>query len=45
MSKKILSFFRTEVDKRTLDEVMAKGQKTVIQAHEMMAVRAAMKVW
>ena len=31
MSKKILSFFSTEVDKRTLDEVMAKGQKTVIQ--------------
>ena len=31
MSKKVLSFFSTEVDKRTLDEVMAKGQKTVIQ--------------
>ena len=30
MSRKVLSFFRTEVDKRPLDEVMAKGQKTVI---------------
>ena len=45
MSKKILSFFSTEVDKRTLDEVMAKGQKTVIQELEMMAVLAAMRVW
>ena len=45
MSKKVLSFFSTEVDKRTLDEVMAKGQKTVIQELEMMAVLAAMKVW
>ena len=44
MSKKILSFFSTEVDKRTLDEVMAKGQKTVIQELEMMAVLAAMSV-
>ena len=26
-SKKVQSFFSTEVDKRTLDEVMAKGQK------------------
>ena len=45
MSKKILSFFSTEVDKRTLDEVMAEGQKTVTQELEMMAVLAAMKVW
>ena len=45
MSKKVLSFFSTEVDKRTLDEVMAKGQKTVIQELEMMAVLAAMRVW
>ena len=45
MPNKILSFFSTEVDKRTLDEVMAKGQKTVIQELEMMAVLAAMKVW
>ena len=42
MSKKILSFFNAEVDKRTLDEVMAKGQKTVIQELEMVAVLAAM---
>ena len=45
MSKKILSFFSTEVDRRTLDEVMAKGQKTVIQELEMMAVLAALRVW
>ena len=45
MSKKILSFFSTEVDKRTLDEVMTKGQKTVIQELEMMAVLGAMQVW
>ena len=45
VSKKILSSFSTEVDKRTLDEVMAKGQKTVIEELEMMAVLPAMKVW
>ena len=45
MSKKVISFFSVEVDRRTLDEVMAKGQKTVIQELEMMAVLAAMKVW
>ena len=33
------------MDRRTLDDVMAKGQKTVIQELEMMAVLAAMKVW
>ena len=45
MSKKVISFFSVEVDRRTLDDVMAKGQKTVIQELEMMAVLAAMKVW
>ena len=45
MSKKILSFFSTEVDKRTLDDIMGKGQKTVIQELEMMAVLAAVRVW
>ena len=46
MSKKVISFFSVEVDRRTLDEVMAEGQKTVIQELEMMmAVLAAMKVW
>ena len=45
MSKKVISIFSVEVDRRTLDEVMAKGQKTVIQELEMMAVLAAMKVW
>ena len=45
VSKKTRLFFSTEVDKRTLVEVMAKGQKTVIQELEMMAVLAAMRVW
>ena len=45
MSKRTLSFFSTEVDKRTLDDIMAKGQKTVTQELEMMAVLAAMRVW
>ena len=45
MSEKVLSFFSTEVDKRTLDDVMATGQKTVIKELEMMAVLAAVKVW
>ena len=45
MSKKVISFFSVEADRRTLDDVMAKGQKTVIQELEMMAVLAAMKVW
>ena len=45
VSKKILSFFSSEVDERKLDEIMAKGQKTVIQELEMMAVLAAMGVW
>ena len=45
MSKKVISFFSVEVDQRTLNEVMAKGQETVIQELEMMAVFSAMKVW
>ena len=45
MSKKVISFFSVEVGRRTFDEVMAKGQKTVIQELEMMAVLAAMNVW
>ena len=45
MSKKVISFFSDEVDKRILNEVVAKGQKTVIQELEMMAVLSAMKVW
>ena len=45
VSKKVISFFSVKVDRRTLDSVMAKGQKTVIQELEMMAVLAAMKVW
>ena len=45
MSGKVISFFSVKVDTGTLDEIMAKGQKTVIQEFEMMAVLAAMKVW
>ena len=45
MSKKTLSFFSTEVDQRRLDDIMAKGQKTVIQELEMMVVLAAVRVW
>ena len=41
MSKKTLFFFSEAV----LDEIMSKGQKTVIQELEMMAVLAAVKSW
>ena len=44
MSKKTLFFFSEAVDNDTLDEIMSKGQKTVIQELEMMAVLAAVKV-
>ena len=43
--EKVISFFSVKVDAGTLDEILAKGQKTVIQELEMMAVLAAMKVW
>ena len=45
MSEKVVSFFSVKVDTVTLDEIMSKGQKTVIQELEMMAVLAAMKFW
>ena len=45
MSEKVVSFFSVKVDAMTLDEIMSKGQKTIIQELEMMAVLAAMKVW
>ena len=45
MSKDRLSFFSTEVDRRSLDDIIAKGQRTVIQELEMMAVLAAVRVW
>ena len=45
MSKKTLFFFSEAVDNDTLDEIMSKGQKTVIQELEMMAVLAAVKSW
>ena len=45
MSGKTLFFFRQAVDSDTLDDIMSKGQKTVIQELEMMAVLAAVKSW
>ena len=45
MSKKTLFFFSEAVDNDTLDEIMAKGQKTVTQELEMTAVLAAVKSW
>ena len=43
MSGKTLFFFSDAVDNDTLDDIMSKGQKTVIHEVEMMAVLAAMK--
>jgi len=40
-----LFFFSEAVDDDTLDNIMSKGQKTVIQELEMMAVLAAVKSW
>ena len=45
MSKKTLFFFSEAVDDDTLNDIMSKGQKTVIQELEMMAVLAAVKSW
>ena len=45
MSKDRLSFFSTEVDRRSLDDFMAEGHRTVIQELEMMAVLVAVSVW
>ena len=45
MAGKVISFFSVKMNTGTLDEIMAKGHKTVIQELEMMAVLAAMKVW
>ena len=45
MLKKTLFFFSEAVDDDTLNEIMSKGQKTVIQELEMMAVLAAVKSW
>ena len=38
MSGERLSFFSIEVEKRVLDAMMSKGQRTIIQELEMMAV-------
>ena len=45
VTKDQLLFFRAGVDKRSLDDIMAKGQRTVIQELEMMAVLALVRVW
>ena len=45
MSGEQLSFFSTEVDKRVIDAMMSKGQRTIIQELEMMAVLGALKSW
>ena len=45
LSNETLSFFSSQVDKAVLDDTMAKGQRTIIQKLEMMAVLAAIKVW
>ena len=45
MSEKVISFFSVKVDTDILDEIMSKGQKTVIQELEMMAVLAALRNW
>ena len=45
MSEKVISLFSERVDTATLDEIMSKGQKTVIQELEMMAVLAAARGW
>ena len=44
MAGKTLFFFSEAVDDDTLDNIMSKGQKTVIQELEMMAV-LAVKSW
>lgn len=45
MSEKVLSFFSAHVAKVTLDDIMAKGQTSVVQELEMMAVLAAVWSW
>ena len=42
---KTLFFFSEEVNATTLESIMSKGQKTVIQELEMMAVLAALQSW
>ena len=45
MLREQLSFFRTEVCKKVLNAMMSKGQRTIIQELEMMAVLGALKSW
>ena len=45
MSGEQLSFFSTEVEKKVIDATMSKGQRTIIQELEMMAVLGAFRCW
>ena len=45
MSGEQWSFFSIEVEKRVLDAMMSKGQRTIIQELEMMAVLGALRSW
>ena len=45
MSGEQLSFFSTEVEKSVIDAMTSKGQRTIIQELEMMAVHGVLKSW
>ena len=45
MSGKQLSFFSTEVEKRVVNAMTSKGQRTISQELGMMAVLGAFKSW
>ena len=45
MSEKVTSFFSARASTITLDDILSKGQKTVTQELEMMAVFAAFRSW
>ena len=45
MSEKVISFFSGRVSTINLDDILSKGQKTVIQELDMMAVFAAFRSW
>ena len=45
MSGEQLSFLSTEVEKKVLNAMVSKGQRTIIQELEMMAVLGALRSW
>ena len=45
MSGEQLSFFRAEVARRAIDSMTSKGQRTIVQELEMVAVFGAFKSW